>query len=1001
MEMMHILTIKLQIFSIARIEAATGQIQATALEIQTTTVQIRSAAVDGYVRAHGHASPLRVSDQNTLVFLGSAPVILSTLPPNVQLSEHLVYRSYITLQVSKIEGLFKTVASGGSYPIEEPDSEHLRPFRPVVWLKPSSDEEIEAVQSDVFALMVKIQESLKNRDNRPSIQRGARAMSGLSVWLSNLGMSQEALAIVQFAVDLYRTLSKTNEDVYGSCLAHALCKMSYSYVDAGDVVEAYKVITEAVTLARRLADASPKFEAQMQLARLVSFSAEVGRCNGDWMNALKDAEEAVQSYHCLIGNPVLILRAEVWIAEGRRMTLEGTHVCDYASALKELHYGLSMTTRYDESVKAGVEALELYRGLEQRQSNVAFSHHIALLCFSLASDKFREIVTVDQALLYAQESVQHYEKIFQNTGAVPNKLPDALGLKVELLSSLERFDEAYEVCQKLERIIQIHMDSQQLRARSFRQLTANLFCSKRYAEAARTGDQLLSMYQSLLSDWEILDAHMCTSFAFAEIDDRSKSIQVAEASVSHWRMLALQSTAYLKYVARSVLSLTLGYFLAKDYERAFKEGGEALKLFSGLITEDANLLNDYMLALEINTDIIRYAKGLDNSLERSLLVVRYSRALLNRFPAQQLFIISLIRNHARRLEDIDHLAAASVAVSEALDWFDNHPAQNSKSAELHTNCLIDSARFLRLQGHPDQALSLLEKTCTIGQPFLHIYSVAQSILWGKAYNLLTLYLMDQISIARNEIDVCLNFASERNLETNMAYFLCLDMASRIYQRSGSIDNALPITRRLVALSKQYSCTSFSCILSNILADAGQEAEALAVAQDAIRETDQWRNTSYIFLKEHYVQAQYSLALRLFASGELTSSQELLVRVQSFYQEHSKAINIWFIDLAITLWALGHLECASGRHKEGITARTELNGLRKHLVLVFPSLADLAEVGLNRERNFATWKRLLKKYNLSCEHQDEDEILDGKAESPRSQESVALTKHLLETSSSTA
>jgi len=972
MQMGHAPTRTLQTFALVRIEAATAQIQATSVEIQTTTVQIRSAVVDGYVRAHGHASTLRVSDQNTLAFLGSAPVMLSTLPPHVQLSERLVYRLYITAQVGKIEGLFKALASRRSYPIEEPDSSHLQPFRPVVWLTPSTDEEIEDVQSDVFALMVKIQESLKS-GHQLSILRGARAMSNLSVWLSNLGMAQESLRIVWFAVDLYRTLSKTNEDVYGSHLANALGKFSYSYVDAGDVVEAYKVITEAVTLARRLADASPTFEAQMQLAHLVSCSAFVGRCNEDWTNALKDAEESVQSYQRLIGNSELMMRAEVVIVEGPRMTLEGTHLYDFADALNQLHFSLLRSMKHNESVKAGVEALKRYRGLQKRQSNGAFSAEIAHLCYSLASNKFREIVPMDQALFYARESVQHYEKILHNTGVVPNKLPDALGLEVELLSNLSRFDEAYGVCQKLARMIQIQMDDQELRARSFRQLINNLFYSRRYAEAASIVESPSSVYWSLLSDQEILEAYEYTSSAFGWKNDHYKSIQVAEASVSHWRMLALQNSAYLKYVARSVLFLTRRYFLADDYKRAFKEGGEALKLYSSLISEDTTLLDDYMDAFKLLIDIAEGVKMELESLERSRLVVQYSRALVNQFSAQQLFLIRRIRDHARLLEAFDLLADASVAISEALDWFDDHPVQDAESAELHTDCLIDSARLLRLQGHPDRALStsLHEQTSAIGQPFLDAYPIPQNILRAKAYNLLALYLMDQISIACREIDVCLNFASEHNLEEDEAYTFYLDSVSRLYRCAGRLDDALVTIRRSIALDIGHDLIPSSWLLSDLLADAGQEAEALTVAHKAMRETKKFKTSSYTSKKQLHVRAQYSLALRLFASGEPTKSQELLAQVRSFYQEHAKAINIWFIDLAITLWAMGHLECASGRHEEGITARTELNELRKHLRLVFPSLADLVKVGLNRERNFAAWKRLLEKYKLSCGHQDEE------------------------------
>ena len=859
-----------------------------------------TAVVQGFATIHRQQPPLRVSVEDVVAFMGSNPGILSNLPPHIKLPERVVYRSYITLQVGKIEGLFKVLASRGSYPIEEPDPLHLQPFLSVHGLNPSTEEEIEAVQSSVFALIVKIQESLNNRDVQPSIQRGAQAMSSLSSWLSNLGMDQESLTIDQFAVDLYRTLNKTNEDVYGPRLAHALYKMTHSYIDTGDVVEAYKAITEAVTLGRRLADTNPTFEAQMGLARLVSYSAYVGCRNGDWTNAVKDAEEAVESYQRLIGNP----KADVWIAEGLQMTLEGSYVYDYAHALGQLHFSLSMTTRHDESVKAAVEALEIYKDLEQRMSNGVFSAEIAQLYHSLASDKFREMVSVDQALVYAQDSVQYYQKILQNTGVVPDDLHFALGSEVRLLSSLERFDEAYEICQRLERIIQIQIDSQQLRAQSLLQLAINLFNSKRYAEAALIGEQVLSVYRSLLSHEELFIAYWKTSEAFSSMGDHSKSIPVAEASVTHWRMLALQNPNYLQHIAGSVFILTYTYFSAKDYARAFKEGGEALKLYSGLISEDATLLRDYKIALELNIDIAQEATMELKSLERSRLVVQYSRALVEQFPDEHLFLIRRIRDHAILLEDFDHLADASVAISEALQWFDDHPAQDLGLAKFHTFCLFTSARFFRLQGHPDRTLSLHEKTSAIGQPFLDAYSVAANILWAKAENLLALYLMDQISIACSEIDVCLEFASEHNLETHIAYFLCLDLASRIYRCDGRIDSGLAIIRRSVALSRTYARTPFSWILSDLLADAGMESEAIDAAHEAVQEWAKLKDSSNILFKEYHVQAQYSLAVRLFATGELAQAQELLVQIRSFYQEHSKARNIWFIDFAITLWALG-------------------------------------------------------------------------------------------------
>jgi len=238
--------------------------------------------------------------------------------------------------------------------------------------------------------------------------------------------------------------------------------------------------------------------------------------------------------------------------------------------------------------------------------------------------------------------------------------------------------------------------------------------------------------------------------------------------------------------------------------------------------------------------------------------------------------------------------------------------------------------------------------------------------------------MGHISIVLDEIDISLNFSSEHDLEKGLSYTFCLDTISRLYRCAGRLDDALIIIRRLIAL--QDAGTPSSWVLSDILADAGQEAEALTFAHLAIRETEKWKNSSYILEKECHVLAQYSLALRLFTIGDFSEAQEMLVQVRSFYQEHSKARNIWFINLAITLWALGHLECVSGQHEEGIASRTDLNELRKRLRLVFPSLVDLVEVGLNREKNFPAWKNLLKKYNFSCGHNDEDEISESNPDS---------------------
>lgn len=216
----------------------------TQLGTAAGVAQLRGTMIEGFSSIRGQQSSLQISDDNVVAFMGSTPVVLSKLPPHVTLSEHLVFRSFITLQVGKISTAFKKLASHGSYPTEEPDSLHLQPPTLVFWLPPSTVEETEYVHSHAVSLTVKIQEDLAIRDdNQSSIQRGARAMSDLAVQLHNLGLFEESASIVRCAVDLYRTLAKTNEDVYGPFLALALRGMSMSLVRTGAPVEAYKAIT--------------------------------------------------------------------------------------------------------------------------------------------------------------------------------------------------------------------------------------------------------------------------------------------------------------------------------------------------------------------------------------------------------------------------------------------------------------------------------------------------------------------------------------------------------------------------------------------------------------------------------------------------------------------------------------------------------------------------------------------------------------------------------------
>jgi len=80
-----------------------------------------------------------------------------------------------------------------------------------------------------------------------------------------------------------------------------------------------------------------------------------------------------------------------------------------------------------DSVEAGIKALKLHSTLDSELNNRNISESIAYLSLSLASKHFRDLISLPQALSYAQQSVRHYEKMFQRTGVIP------LGMFVPLI----------------------------------------------------------------------------------------------------------------------------------------------------------------------------------------------------------------------------------------------------------------------------------------------------------------------------------------------------------------------------------------------------------------------------------------------------------------------------------------------------------------------------------------------------------------------------------------
>ncbi|KAF9567228.1 hypothetical protein CPC08DRAFT_43680 [Agrocybe pediades] len=238
----------------------------------------------------------QVSDEKALEFIGSAPTVLSKLPPDVILSEHLVYQLNIRIQVGKVDSILKALSSQ-SYPVEEPDLFHLSTMKKIIGIPPFTPKVIDYMQSDILMKIIVLQRYLNKGVAAISVQKGARALNILAAAISQLGMQQEAVTLGRSVVILYRTLYRSNREVYAPRLALQLYNLSIGLMNTNDPVLANTTMEECLAI---LKTCVPTSDTQLFLANAVSHAAYMrARLNGDAEEVLKDMQESVAVFERL------------------------------------------------------------------------------------------------------------------------------------------------------------------------------------------------------------------------------------------------------------------------------------------------------------------------------------------------------------------------------------------------------------------------------------------------------------------------------------------------------------------------------------------------------------------------------------------------------------------------------------------------------------------------------------------------------------------------------
>ncbi|KAF4610106.1 hypothetical protein D9613_010423 [Agrocybe pediades] len=455
------------------------------------------------------SSTHQVSDEKVLEFIGSTPTVLAKLPPNVVLSEHLVYQLNIRMQVGKVDSILKALSSK-PYPVEQPDLFHSSTMKTTIFISPFTTEVIDYMQSDILMYIIQLQQYLNMGVAAISVQRGAIAMNGLTVAVSQMTMHEEAVTLGRWAVFLYRTLYRSNREVYAPRLALQLYNLSIDLMNINDPVQANTTMEECLAILKACA---PTPDTQLSLANAVSYAAYVrARLNGDSEETLKDMQESVAVFERLLGDQRHQPTTTTTYQSQQPFTI-------YMESDDSTMYSIMRSWTTCRSTAPGQKALELFLLLAARYDSLELYTSIAILGSALCHDRYRPQLSATQALLYIQESGQKLEIIsIRRAGLGSMNYIISLRKEAEILTELGRSEEAYAVFQKIVRVGPSIANNQRTYLSSLQSLTLRFSGAGYYHQAVMSSKTVVELcrpanksYQNLFLNAILDHIAMCYS----------------------------------------------------------------------------------------------------------------------------------------------------------------------------------------------------------------------------------------------------------------------------------------------------------------------------------------------------------------------------------------------------------------------------------------------------------------------------------------------------------
>ncbi|PPQ74766.1 hypothetical protein CVT25_013322, partial [Psilocybe cyanescens] len=611
------------------------------MRIEKRLVVIGGRNITNSVNTHKEISiKRRVSNESLIAFMGSNQRVLSKLPP--EMTADFISDTYLRLQIDSIDGYLNDLSSKNSYPIEAPLEEYLRPYQPVVHWGPLTDRN--TFKQDIIAETLEIQTCLRSDSSTLSIQAGAWSMVNLSIGLYSLEMYEEAASMGLWTVNLFRTLLKTDPAVFSPYLVHSLRLLSTFYIKINAIDRAIVAIEEAILIGRRLQSPFADREVKFQFGEALITLAYVSDLRGDHSTSLEAAQEGVRVYEEMVINSYIPNSPSTdyqpspdkkkWAQALEKFSDKAIY--DYSRAQDQLSFSFQRMGRLEEAVQADMKALDvlLYSGIIRSHVTV----DIAALLYRLSHQQFHTVIGLDQALIFAQHSVDIYRDLCEEDKQKHILcFCEALYEKANILGKLERYDEALAVWKETSDLAKDIIDDQVLRADALSELSWSYRKLERHDEAATIRTESVMVYQTALNSTSDKAAH---GYFDLGVDLRlagrySEAIEALQTSITKYRALAFNDPdRYTKNIAMTLNQLTLAFIYSNQHEEAFNAGHESLKLHAIMIDKDSTVMSEYMSALRLNLFLAVTAENEFKCVERANYSVICARGLAKKSPEE-------------------------------------------------------------------------------------------------------------------------------------------------------------------------------------------------------------------------------------------------------------------------------------------------------------------------------------------------------------------------------